>query len=42
MKQKKEQLHKLREKLIGLIETHPNSQEADKWKQMLAEIGMHQ
>ncbi|XP_019725964.1 dystonin isoform X4 [Hippocampus comes] len=38
MKQKKEQLHKLREKLIGLIETHPNSQEADKWKQMLAEI----
>ncbi|XP_077437935.1 dystonin isoform X6 [Vanacampus margaritifer] len=38
MKQKKEQLHKLREKLIDLIETHPNSQEADKWKQMLAEI----
>ncbi|XP_049592106.1 dystonin isoform X18 [Syngnathus scovelli] len=38
MKEKKAQLHKLREKLIDLIETHPNSQEADKWKQMLAEI----
>ncbi|XP_061645425.1 dystonin isoform X25 [Phyllopteryx taeniolatus] len=38
MKQKKDQLHKLREKLINLIETHPNSHEADTWKQMLAEI----
>lgn len=40
MKQKQEQLQKLREKLLGLITTHPNSPEAAKWKQMLAEIGM--
>ncbi|XP_057704258.1 dystonin isoform X4 [Corythoichthys intestinalis] len=38
MKQKKEQLHKVREKLTDLIETQPNSQEADKWRQMLEEI----
>ncbi|KAM7385703.1 hypothetical protein PAMP_001765 [Pampus punctatissimus] len=38
MKQKQEQLQKLREKLLNLIETHPNSPEAAKWKQMLAEI----
>ncbi|XP_036071365.1 dystonin isoform X3 [Oryzias melastigma] len=38
MKQKQEQLQKLREKLLGLITTHPNSPEAAKWKQMLAEI----
>ncbi|XP_061914261.1 dystonin isoform X3 [Entelurus aequoreus] len=38
MKQKKDQLHKLREKLLHLIETQPNSQEAAKWKQMLADI----
>lgn len=42
MKQKQEQLQKLREKLLNLIKTHPNSPEAAKWKQMLAEIGMHQ
>lgn len=41
MKQKQEQLQKLREKLINLIKTHPNSPEAAKWKQMLAEIGTH-
>uniref|UniRef100_A0A671WQE1 Dystonin n=1 Tax=Sparus aurata TaxID=8175 RepID=A0A671WQE1_SPAAU len=29
------------EKLLNLIKTHPNSPEAAKWKQMLAEIGMH-
>ncbi|XP_039857734.1 dystonin isoform X8 [Simochromis diagramma] len=38
MKQKQEALHKLREKLLDLITTHPNSPEAAKWKQMLAEI----
>uniref|UniRef100_A0A3B5AKP5 Dystonin n=1 Tax=Stegastes partitus TaxID=144197 RepID=A0A3B5AKP5_9TELE len=38
MKQKEEQLQKLREKLLNLIKTHPNSPEAAKWKQMLAEI----
>ncbi|XP_072247224.1 dystonin isoform X6 [Leuresthes tenuis] len=38
MKQRQEQLQKLREKLLGLITTHPNSPEAAKWKQMLAEI----
>lgn len=40
MKQKQEQLQKLREKLLNLIKTHPNSPEAAKWKQMLTEIGM--
>lgn len=40
MKQKQEQLQKLREKLLNLIKTHPNSPEAAKWKQMLKEIGM--
>lgn len=40
MRQKQDQLQKLREKLLGLITTHPNSPEAEKWKQMLAEIGM--
>ncbi|TNN00081.1 hypothetical protein fugu_013113 [Takifugu bimaculatus] len=38
MKQKEEQLQKLREKLLNLIKTYPNSPEAAKWKQMLAEI----
>ena len=42
MKQKQEKLQKVREKLLNLIKTHPNSPEAAKWKQMLAEIGMHQ
>ncbi|XP_059215804.1 dystonin isoform X5 [Centropristis striata] len=38
MKQKQEQLQKLREKLLNLIKAHPNSPEAAKWKQMLSEI----
>ncbi|XP_029376147.1 dystonin isoform X3 [Echeneis naucrates] len=38
MGQKQEQLQKLREKLLDLIKTHPNSPEAAKWKQLLAEI----
>uniref|UniRef100_A0A8C8EQP1 Dystonin n=1 Tax=Oncorhynchus tshawytscha TaxID=74940 RepID=A0A8C8EQP1_ONCTS len=38
MKQKHEQLQKLREKLLHLIEKHPDSPEAAKWKQMLAQI----
>ncbi|XP_068423332.1 dystonin isoform X15 [Clinocottus analis] len=38
MKQKQKQLQKLRETLLNLIKTHPNSPEAAKWKQMLAEI----
>ncbi|CAN9499905.1 unnamed protein product [Ophioblennius macclurei] len=38
MKQKQEHLQKLRGKLLNLIKTHPNSPEAAKWKQMLAEI----
>lgn len=42
MKQRQEQLQKLKEKLLNLIKTHPNSPEAAKWKQMLAEIGIHQ
>lgn len=41
MKQKQEQLHKVREKLLDLIKAHPNSHEAARWKQMLTEIGMH-
>ncbi|XP_030603446.1 dystonin isoform X2 [Archocentrus centrarchus] len=38
MKEKQEALHKLRQKLLSLIKTHPNSPEAAKWKQLLAEI----
>uniref|UniRef100_A0A8C8ESR7 Dystonin n=1 Tax=Oncorhynchus tshawytscha TaxID=74940 RepID=A0A8C8ESR7_ONCTS len=38
MKQKHEQLQKLREKLLHLIEKHPDSPEAEKWKQMLSQI----
>ncbi|KAM6922361.1 dystonin isoform 1-T1 [Lycodopsis pacificus] len=38
MKQKQEKLQTLRETLLNLIRTHPNSPEAAKWKQMLAEI----
>ncbi|KAM4606986.1 dystonin [Polymixia lowei] len=38
MKQKQEQFQKLRQKLLHLIETHPNSPEVAKWKQMLAQI----
>ncbi|KAK7902142.1 hypothetical protein WMY93_018911 [Mugilogobius chulae] len=38
MKQKREELQKLRSKLLHLIQTHPNSPEAGKWKQMLSEI----
>ncbi|KAK5882307.1 hypothetical protein CesoFtcFv8_020907 [Champsocephalus esox] len=38
MKQKQAQFQKLRETLLNLIKTHPNSPEAAKWKQMLAEI----
>ncbi|XP_028279618.1 dystonin isoform X9 [Parambassis ranga] len=38
MKQKQEPLQKLRERLLSLIKTHPNSPEAANWKQMLAEI----
>lgn len=41
MKQKREELQRLRGKLLHLIKSHPNSSEAEKWKQMLAEIGMH-
>lgn len=40
MRQKQEQLQKLREKLLNLIKAHPDSPEAAKWEQMLAEIGM--
>lgn len=42
MKQKQEQLQKLRAKLLNLIKAHPDSPEAAKWKQMLADIGMNQ
>lgn len=42
MKQKQEALQNLRQKLLSLIKTHPNSPEAAKWKQLLAEIGMVQ
>ncbi|KAM8858982.1 dystonin isoform 4-T4 [Spinachia spinachia] len=38
MKQKQDQLQKLRETLLNLIKTHPNSPEVAKWKQMLSEI----
>ncbi|XP_078477699.1 LOW QUALITY PROTEIN: dystonin-like, partial [Lampetra planeri] len=38
MKQKQEQLQKLREKLLNLIKTHPDSQDAAKWTLMLTEI----
>ncbi|XP_028976222.2 dystonin isoform X23 [Esox lucius] len=38
MKQKCEQLQKLREKLLHLIEKHPDSPEAANWNQMLAQI----
>lgn len=41
MKQKQEQLQRLRETLLNLIKTYPNSPEAAKWKQMLAEIGVY-
>lgn len=41
MKQKQEQLQKLQEKLLNLIKTYPNSPEAAKWKQMLAELGVY-
>ena len=39
MKQKQEKLQQLRQKLLHLLETHPDSPEAATWKQMLAEIG---
>ncbi|XP_028324071.1 dystonin isoform X21 [Gouania willdenowi] len=38
MKKKGEQLQKLREKILSLIKTNPNSPESAKWKQLLAEI----
>ncbi|CAL8257405.1 unnamed protein product [Lota lota] len=38
MKQKQEKLQKLRQKLLQLVETHPDSPEVATWKQMLAEI----
>ncbi|XP_032409209.1 dystonin isoform X2 [Xiphophorus hellerii] len=38
MKQKQEQLQKLRERLQGVISANPSSPEAEKWKKMLAEI----
>ncbi|XP_029031772.1 dystonin isoform X27 [Betta splendens] len=38
MKQKQQQLQKLREKLLNLIKAHPDSPEATKWKQTLADI----
>ncbi|KAF7667089.1 hypothetical protein LDENG_00080090 [Lucifuga dentata] len=38
MKEKQEQLKTLREKLLCLIKTHPNSPEAEKWKEMLEQI----
>ncbi|XP_053730816.1 dystonin isoform X6 [Synchiropus splendidus] len=38
MKQKQEQIKTVKEKLVNLIDTHPNSPEAAKWKQMLAEM----
>lgn len=41
MKQKQVQLQQLRENLLRLIEEHPDSPEAEKWKHMLAQIGMH-
>lgn len=41
MKQKQKQLQMVREKLLSLIKTHPNSPETAKWKQMLTEIGAH-
>ncbi|XP_016422390.1 dystonin [Sinocyclocheilus rhinocerous] len=38
MKQKQVQLQQLRENLLRLIEEHPDSAEAEKWKHMLAQI----
>ncbi|XP_051506822.1 dystonin-like [Myxocyprinus asiaticus] len=38
MKQKQEQLQQLKENLLHLIEEHPDSPEAEKWKHMLAQI----
>ncbi|XP_068183099.1 dystonin [Antennarius striatus] len=38
MKQKQEQVQKVKEKLLNMIKTNPNSPEAGKWKQMLTEI----
>ncbi|XP_076019131.1 dystonin isoform X3 [Genypterus blacodes] len=38
MKDKQEQLEGLREKLLCLIKTHPNSPESEKWKEMLEQI----
>ncbi|XP_062375938.1 dystonin [Sardina pilchardus] len=38
LKQKQTELQQLREKLLQLIEQNPDSPEAAKWKQMLAEI----
>uniref|UniRef100_A0A8C1LXB0 Dystonin n=1 Tax=Cyprinus carpio TaxID=7962 RepID=A0A8C1LXB0_CYPCA len=38
MKQKQVQLQQLRENLLRLIEEHPDSPEAEKWKHMLAQI----
>lgn len=40
MKQKQAQLQQLRENLLSLIEENPDSPEAEKWKHMLAQIGM--
>uniref|UniRef100_A0A672MIY4 Dystonin n=1 Tax=Sinocyclocheilus grahami TaxID=75366 RepID=A0A672MIY4_SINGR len=38
MKLKQVQLQQLRENLLGLIEEHPDSPEAEQWKHMLAQI----
>ncbi|XP_016332652.1 dystonin isoform X11 [Sinocyclocheilus anshuiensis] len=38
MKQKQVQLQQLRENLLRLIEEHPDSPEAEKWKHMMAQI----
>ncbi|XP_051503373.1 dystonin-like [Myxocyprinus asiaticus] len=38
MKQKQKQLQQVKENLLHLIEEHPDSPEAEKWKHMLAQI----
>jgi len=41
MKGKQAELQQLRESLLSLMEENPDRPEAEQWKHMLAQIGMH-
>lgn len=41
MHQKQQQYQELREKLLHLIDESPDSPEAEKWRNMLKQMGLH-